>query len=60
MTMKKKRIIFLCICLLAICLIIFRYNQVNKPAKVVSFQTIKIDKEQEIKAKNGINLHVEK
>lgn len=60
MTMKKKRIIFLCICLLVICLIIFRYNQVNKPAKVVSFQTIKIDKEQEIKAKNGINLHVEK
>jgi hypothetical protein len=58
--MKKKSIIFIFLFLVALSLIIFRYDQANKPVKAVSFQTIKTEKANEIKAKNGIHLHIEK
>lgn len=58
--MKKKNIIFIFIFIVALSLIICRYNQLNTLVKTVSFQTIEVKKGQEIKVKNGINLNIEK
>ncbi|MGE6552962.1 hypothetical protein ACQKFK_29700 [Bacillus mycoides] len=58
--MKKKNIIFIFIFIVALILIICRYNQLNTLVKTVSFQTIEVKKGQEIKVKNGMNLNIEK
>lgn len=60
MIMKKKNIIFIFIFLVVLSLIIFRYNQLNKLVKTVSFQTKEVKNGQEINVKNGINLNIEK
>lgn len=60
MIMKKKSIIFIFVFLVVLGLSIFRYNQLNKVVKTVSFQTIEVKKGQELKVKNGINLSIEK
>lgn len=60
MTMKKKSIIFIFLLIVSLSLITFRYDQVNKPVKAVSLQTIKTEKSNEVKVKNGIHIHIEK